>query len=576
MVQRRTPEPEPEAATFVDPSGMDDTALQAELSALLPLADKDALVNPLTLAMHLDPRVVSRPHLRVISDAIAGLSRDGGDRVLITTPPQVGKTNLAIWGVFWWLCQNPTARVIIGSYGTLLATKRGRSVRKLIQSYGERYDLALESGVGAANDWLLNTGGGVRSAGVNAGITGEPGNLALIDDPVKGRAEADSPTIREKTWDWWSGDLTSRLAPGAPVLLVMTRWHPDDIAGRLLKEEGTVEEGGKWRVVHMPAIAVHADAKHGVPADGLGREPGEPLSHPRVKTSDRARLLSHWEDKRKGSTARDWGALYQCNPRPVEGALIDRAILRERRMATVDTVPVKSAVAIDPSGGGRDTAGIVGGYLGADRKVYITHDLSKRMPVEEWSETACLLAHDIDAEKVIVETNYGGDMARRVIRSAWEDLVRQGRIPMGTLPPSLYLVNARKGKVLRAEPVAQQIILDNVRFVGAMPELEEEWATWLPTSSDSPGRIDASAYLVYTLLPMAGAQGMAGTMSTATHVSRAAAAHSGTSGMPIIHRPTAGSGSGKIIAFDPTRVRGRSAASVRQPWGASARQPWGA
>lgn len=551
-------EPAPPVGT--EPALLEDTALQAELSALLPLADKDALVDPLTLAMHLDPRMVSRPHLRVIAQAITGLSTDGGDRVLITTPPQVGKTQLAIWGVFWWLARNPRARVIIGSYGTLLATKRGRSVRKLVQQYGYRYDLKLEAGSGAANDWHLTSGAGVRSAGIGAGITGEPASLALIDDPVKGRVEADSPTQREKAWNWWSGDLQSRLAPGAPVMLVMTRWHDDDIAARLLSEEGTIEQGGRWRVIYMPAIAVaEADAPDGL-RDGLGRTPGTPLSHPRIKTSEPKKLLAHWSDKKKASTPRDWGSLYQGDPKPVEGALIDRKILRERQDFRPSAIPVKHAVAVDPSGGGRDTAGIVAGWLGDDRRVYLSHDLSARMSTDEWAETACQLAYDTNADKIIIETNYGGDMGRRVIRAAWKDLVDKGVIPAGQVPPSLHLVNARKGKMLRAEPIAQQIVLDNVRIGAPMPELCEEWATWQPTSHDSPGRIDASAYLVYGLLPIAGMQGMAGTMSTAAHVSRRVAAGAGAAGMPTIGRVAGGRsglatglgvGGGAVVPFRP-------------------------
>lgn len=553
-----------------DPSALEDAALQAELSALLPLADKDALSDPLTLAMHLDPRIVSRPHLRVISQAIAGLSRDGGDRVLITTPPQVGKTQLAaIWGIFWWLCQDPRARVIIGSYGTMLATKRGRAVRKLVQQHGYRYGLALEQGSGAAHDWHLKSGAGVRSAGIDAGITGEPGTLALIDDPVKGRSEADSPTQREKAWDWWSGDLQSRLAPGAPVLLVMTRWHNDDLAARLLSEEGTITEGGRWRVIYMPAIAVSPDEAPDGLIDGLGRAPGEPLTHPKIKTSDRDRLLAHWNDKKRASRPRDWGALYMGDPKPVAGALIDRKILRERRCFRPKAIPIKHAVAIDPSGGGRDTAGVVAGWLGNDRRVYLTHDLSKRMPTEEWAEIACQLAYDTNADKIIIETNYGGDMGRRVIRAAWKDLVEHGSIPATVIPPSLHLVNARKGKLLRAEPIAQQIVLDNVRLAAPLPELEEEWATWQPTSKDSPGRIDASAYLVYGLLPIAGMQGMAGTMSTAAHVSRRVAAGAGTAGMPNMNRVTTQLpyGGSRGLTVVPLRPREGRRSTFRMPEG---------
>lgn len=520
----------------VDPAMLDDIALSAEMRALEPLADRDALVDPLSLAMHLDRRMVSRPHLRVIAQALAGLSPDGGDRVLITTPPQVGKTQLATWGIFWWLAQHPGHRVIVGSYGSLLATKRGRAIRRFVQQYGARYGLALEQGVGAANDWQLTSGGGVRSAGIGSGITGEPANFALIDDPVKGRVEADSPAIREKCWNWWSGDLTSRLAPGAPVLLVMTRWSDDDVAARLLAEEGTVDRGGRWRVVAMPALAVAEDRKHGIFADGLGREPGEPLSHPRIPTSDRARLLRHWNDKRKSSTPRDWGALYQGNPRPVEGALIAREILRKRQCFDPQTSAIRRAVAVDPSGGGRDTAGVVAGWLGMDRKVYVTHDWSARMPTEEWAEKACLLAYQTEAGRILIEDNFGKDMALRVVRAAWTDLVAKGSIPAGVLPPHVVGVNARKGKVLRAEPIAQQIILDNVRFAAPVPELLEEWATWQPTSTTSPGRIDASVHLIVGLLPIAGIQAIAGSIASPARVSRQQAAGSGYAGMPSIPR----------------------------------------
>lgn len=544
--------PDPEGSGAVDPAILDDDQLQAELNALLPLADRDALKDPLTLAMHLDPRMVSRPHLRVISENLSQLSRDGGDRCLITTPPQVGKTQLAIWGVFWWLCRNPTARVIIGSYGSLLATKRGRAIRKLVQQHGHRYGLELEHGSGAANDWKLTSGGGVRSAGIGAGITGEPGDFALIDDPVKGRVEADSPAIREKTWSWWSGDLTSRLAPGAPVLLVMTRWSDDDVAARLLADEGTTHSGGRWRVVYMPAIAVAPDLERGLYPDGLNRPPGEPLSHPRIATSDRNRLLRHWEDKRRTSTPRDWGALYMGNPRPVEGALIDREILRKRRCFEPDTSPIKHAVAVDPSGGGRDTAGIVAGYLGADRRVYFTHDLSGRMPTEEWAEASCKLAFETNADKILIEANYGGDMARRVIRAAWKDLVDRGVIPASMIPPSVIPIMARKGKVLRAEPIAQQIVLDNVRLAAPLPELEEEWATWQPTSTTSPGRIDASVHLVVGLLPIAGIQAIAGTVASPVNVSRRMAVGSGASGMPFIPRARDRAGA-QVVSIDSVR-----------------------
>src|SRR6185436_1301857 len=112
------------------------------------------------------------------------------------------------------------------------------------------------------------------------------------------------------------------------------------------------------------------------------------------------------------------------------------------------------------------------------------------------------LAYDIGAASIIVETNYGGDMATLVIRSAWSTLVRTGEIDGDELCPLVRVVRARQGKLLRAEPIAQQMFMDRVRLVGYLLDLEHEWTTWQPSDPSSPGRIDASVYLAYGLLPI--------------------------------------------------------------------------
>lgn len=470
---------------------MTDAELLAEAEALNRAADHEALANPVTLARHLDMRYRMRPHLAAIGHALARLQPGTGERLLITTPPQIGKSvAVAVWLPLWWLAQHPEDRVIIGSYGRSLAMNRGRSIRKLIHEHGHRYDLALERGSQAVHEWTLITGGGVKSVGVGSGIAGYPASLMIIDDPHKSRAEADSMTMRNTVYDWWSGDINARLAPGTPVVLVQTRWHLDDLAGRLLKDQGRVEEGGRWRVLHLPAIAGENDA--------LGREPGEPLSHPKVRSSDREGLLAHWTEKRRTSSVRDWHALYQGDPQPGEGALITAEVLRDRRYPIAPAQPVLSAVAVDPSGGGRDTAGIVAGFRGDDGRVYWTHDLSGVMPTETWARTACELAHATNAEKIIIEVNYGGDQATLVIRTAWAALAAERGIP--DIPPRIEMVRARKGKRLRAEPVAQLLIEDRTRLVGFLTAVEDEWTSWQPTDSESPGRIDASVYLTLALI----------------------------------------------------------------------------
>lgn len=475
-------------------------------------ADQAALADPLSLAVHLDDRMVRRPHLEVISSTIARLTPGGGDRVMIICPPQVGKTVLACWSILWWLAQHPTHRVIIGCYGTTLAADRGRTIRRLVENFGARYGLDLMKGAKSVTNWALTSGGGCRSAGVGAGITGVPADLFLIDDPLRSRADAESRLVREQLWDWWSGDANSRLAPGAPVLLINTRWHQDDLSGRLLAEEGTLAEGGRWQIVYLPAFAVPADADRDIPPDSLGRSPGMPLPHPRIAADDTPRLVQHWEDKRRSATPRDWAALWQGDPRPVEGALVTRSLLRERHDYRPIATPIKHAIAVDPAAEGRDSVGIVAGWLGDDLRLYVSQDasISGGASVEKWTHRVVMLAYRIEADTIVYEQNYGKAMIRRVIVAAWEDAQRTGDIPRDAVMPLLVPEKAKKGKYLRAEPVAQLLTVDKIRLAAPMPELESEWTTWVPTDPMSPGRLDAMVYLAYRLLRPRRARGSGG------------------------------------------------------------------
>src|SRR5690606_41249108 len=113
----------------------------------------------------------------------------------------------------------------------------------------------------------------VKGWGIGSGVSGSPGDLAIVDDPRKSRAEAESVRHRDNVWDWWSADLLSRLSPGAPVVMVLTRWHVDDLAGRVLAQDGHEDEGGPGRVERRPAFA---DDRH----DPLARPRGAPLPPP--------------------------------------------------------------------------------------------------------------------------------------------------------------------------------------------------------------------------------------------------------------------------------------------------------
>lgn len=465
-------------------------------------ASRPELASPLTLAAHLDPGYQVRAHLRVIGDELAALERGDFDRLLLNTPPQVGKSVTAVeWGAFWWLCLHPTARIIIGCYGDVLALKRGRNIRKLVIRYGAAYGLSIVRGSASMKDWELNTGGGVFSVGVGAGVTGQPGDVLFIDDPTRSRKDADSLIARDAVYDAYSADWSSRLAPGAPIMLIQTPWHPDDLRARVVAQEGDRATGGRWRVVIMAAIC-----EVGPEADPLGRQVGEPIPHPKIADGDAVACLRHWERTRGGVSARDWRALWQCDPKAPEGALVSWELLRERRCfepgrTPCDPIRTRVGIAVDPSGGGRDTAGLIAGYLSEDVRLHFIDDRSGVMPTEDWARVSCEMAADHGADFFVVERNYGGDMAQLVIRTAWEDCRRREPERFSIFCPRVIEVTARREKVLRAEPVAGQWATGRMVTTKYMPEFESEWATWT-VGTKSPGRIDASVYLALEALPV--------------------------------------------------------------------------
>ncbi|MFB7906657.1 terminase large subunit domain-containing protein [Kitasatospora sp. NPDC056076] len=495
-----------------------------------------AMRDPATLGKYCDPHHFKiRAHTRLVARELANLG-NGCNRLILSQPPQTGKSVLASeYFPFWWLIRNPRGKVFVASYAASLAIKKGRAVRELIKAYGLNFGLSLQPGDQAANDWTMRSGGGMRSVGVGGGLTGFPGVLGCVDDPFKDRAQADSRRYRDKVWDWWSGTVVSRMHPEALYLVTTTRWHDDDLVYRLTEQDGTVEEGGKWRVINLPALASSEE-------DPLGREIGAPMTHPGIEDEDLERLLAYWMDKKESSSVRDWAALYMGDPKPVEGALLSRQVLARQRDFKHEARPVVTAVSVDPSGGGKDEAGVIAGYRDQDGRVYLTHDMSKRMPADQWPRVACALAAQVDADRLILEKNYGGGMVAVVIRTAWEALKREtqealealagdGEVeknPYDRLPPRLEMVNAHKGKLVRAEPVAQQFIEDRIRFATYMPDCEEQWATWQPDGTESPGRIDATVQLAHALLRMPG---------SGASVSAAGVDPSGGPGQPGIPGP---------------------------------------
>jgi len=450
-------------------------------------------------------REMQAAHLALIDKLFQRIARGESIKALITMPPRHGKSRRAArWAPLWYLARNPNHRIMIASYGADLAEEHSRWIRDAIQTYGPQIGLALHSGSKAAGRFDLAdpvTGdrweGGLVAAGVGGGLTGKGAHLAIVDDPIKDAADAESPTMRRRLWEWWTSVLNTRLEPGGSILVIQTRWHEHDLAGHLL--EG--EDADEWIKLDLPAICDSDD-------DPLGRPIGAALWPARFGT----RTL---EKFRRAVGERVWWSLYMQKPRPMEGGVWQWPWITDHRIGPVGFQGVdlsRIVVAVDHAGGSSDVndeTGIIAAGRTTDGHLYVVTDRSGRMGADTWGQEACLLALEVDADAIVVEANFGGDMAKQIVSQAWGKLAEKGETK-GRLMPAVIEVHAKQGKRLRAEPIAQLYAQGLVHHVGEHPRLEGQLVTWIP-GMDSPDRMDACVHALTELADPAAVPSSSGT-----------------------------------------------------------------
>ena len=383
------------------------------------------------LAQALDHTTVQTPALAVIDEQVEWALNTRDARLAISVPPQEGKTTrVGVWGVLRALVKDPDRRCVIASYSDHLARGTARQARNIIREYGsgatdpltgaplpDRLGLGLADDKSAAANWrVAGHRGGLYAVGVGGSLTGQAAELLIIDDPLKGMTEADSELVRSAVITWWESVAQTRLAPGAPVIVIQTRWHEDDLLGHLLKQDrGRAQP--MWRVVNLPAVATP-----GVP-DALGREPGVPLVSARGRTAaDFARI-------REDVGERVWAALYLGAPTPATGGLFSQVHFDRHRAAEVAGQVAARLVSVDPAETGRgDEAGVVALTVTADARVWVTDDASGRMTSDQWARRAVLLALQTMATEVVFEAFATGPTYERVLADAWRRVRREGRL----------------------------------------------------------------------------------------------------------------------------------------------------
>lgn len=299
-----------------DPADL--TAFRAAIRSFRP--PEHTYATPGDLARAINPKTVQTPALDIIDAELVRACNTRDARLIVSMPPQEGKSErVTKTGTLWALLQDPDRRFAIASYSQELAEGFGRDIRNWIVS-NDGEDGTLDLGLrvardnGAARRWRLDgRRGGVVSVGVQSSLTGRPVDALVIDDPFKDSVQADSSNYRDMVWAWWQSTASTRLAPGALVIVVLTRWHEDDLAGRLQ----AAEDGHLWRVVNIPALADHDLGKG--QTDPLNRAPGTWLP------SARGRTPAEWEAIRTRAGSRVFNALYQGRPSPATGDVWQQA-----------------------------------------------------------------------------------------------------------------------------------------------------------------------------------------------------------------------------------------------------------
>lgn len=327
------------------------------------------------------PRYQLAPHIRLMLDALNDLG--DGEALIITMPPRHSKSESVKAWLEWSLGQHPEDEAILASYAVDLARRHSRSIRNEIAGMGSgafnRYfpAVTLAADSAAATDWALTAGGRFKAAGVGVGITGMGARFGVIDDPFKDRKQAESETVREGVWDWFTSAFLTRLTPDARVVVMHTRWAEQDLVGKIqqrLQDGDTEDLGGlRWRVLNLPALAEEDDP--------LGREAGEPLWPERYD-------LTRLEGIRDANPF-EFAALYQQRPSNRGGTVFMDGVgtyttpHAGRVYITVDTASSKRETA-DYS---VLTAWVVSGQ-GPSAQVDVLESVRRRMDITEFAAAA--------------------------------------------------------------------------------------------------------------------------------------------------------------------------------------------
>ena len=259
-------------------------------------------------------------HHHVIATAMEEVEKGTIKRLIICCPPRHGKSELASKTFpAWYMGRSPSRHVILGTYNDTFATDFGRAVREIMNGPAFRQvfpKIRFKRASQAADRQETEQGGVLQFVGRGGSVTGRGGDLIILDDPIKDAREASSKTVRDQTWTWYVKTISTRMMTDqAALIIIATRWHEDDLIGRLTDPTNphySAEEAEQWRMINLPALAE--------PDDPLSREEGEALWPQRFSRD--------WLEGKQRQDPRGFAALYQGKPAPEDGAFFQASFLK--------------------------------------------------------------------------------------------------------------------------------------------------------------------------------------------------------------------------------------------------------
>ena len=346
------------------------------LSLLNETAQRRAVRRSLTDWARLCGYEPATHHQLILAEIEAFFDDPDLDLLMLHAPPGSAKsTYVSILLPPWWMARNPGANILAATHSAEFAMRWGRRVRGLIRDRGNQLGVMLDPSNSASDRWALTHGGEYYGVGAGVGISGFRADLALADDLFGNREDAWSDPIRVKRWDWWRDDFGNRLKPGAKRLMMNTRWHEEDVAGRVLEQ--VAKDDVRAKVIDIRAIAE--------PGDVLGRKPGELL----WANDPSYDYPSYLRQRQRELSPMMWAALFQQRPAPEEGAFFKREWFRKPTRPRPPLTRMKLFGASDyamTAGGGDYTTHLVGA-IDEDDDMWLVEVWRDQTKPETWVES---------------------------------------------------------------------------------------------------------------------------------------------------------------------------------------------